>query len=285
MTMSSHVAPSVAEVLRALLGERSESSGVFAVDFTEKPVAALVEVLADLDDPPSVRVLATESVLKWLRRDFHLASTAVDLVAAETLSLQVPGEETFEPALAVDEESVVSVVTAGSRAVGLGTDDTEFVANMRERCTTGWETGETFDLRTPPRSRVYETLITEIGSDVAEDLHMMFEAVEMTRTGGYGSTAADTLDKGELTLLAAAKHEIQLFEISRWGEDVGLASKATFSRAKGNLEAQDVIATEKVPIDVGRPRLRLKLGADRLRDVEASDLPDVVQEMLASPTA
>ena len=123
MTMSSHVAPSVAEVLRTLLGERSESSGVFAVDFTEKPVAALVEVLADLDDPPSVRVLATESVLKWLRRDFHLASTAADLVAAETLSLQVPGEETFEPALAVDEESVISVVTAGSRAVGLGTDD------------------------------------------------------------------------------------------------------------------------------------------------------------------
>ena len=285
MTMSSHVAPSVAEVLRALLGERSESSGVFAVGFTEKPVAALVEVLADLDDPPSVRVLATESVLKWLRRDFHLASTAADLVAAETLSLQVPGEETFEPALAVDEESVVSVVTAGSRAVGLGTDDTEFVANMRERCTTGWETGETFDLRTPPRSRVYETLITEIGSDVAEDLHVMFEAVETTRTGGYGGTADDTLNEVELMLLAAAKHEIQLFEISRWGEEVGLASKATFSRAKGNLEAQDVIATKKVPIDVGRPRLRLKLGADRLRDVEASDLPDVVQEMLASPTA
>ena len=283
--MSSHVAPSVAEVLRALLGERSESSGVFAVGFTEKSVAALVEVLADLDDSPSVRVLATESVLKWLRRDFHLASTAADLVAAETLSLQVPGEETFEPALAVDEESVVSVVTAGSRAVGLGTDEAEFVANMRERCTTGWETGETFDLRTPPRSRVYETLITEIGSDVAEDLHVMFEAVETTRTGGYGGTADDTLNEVELTLLAAAKHEIQLFEISRWGEDVGLASKATFSRAKGNLEAQDVIATKKVPIDVGRPRLRLKLGADRLREVEASDLPDVVQEMLASPTA
>ena len=285
MTMSSHVAPSVAEVLRALLGERSESSGVFAVGFTEEPVAALVEVLVDLDDPPSVRVLATESVLKWLRRDFHLASTAADLVAAETLSLQVPGEETFEPALAVDEESVVSVVTAGSRAVGLGTDDAEFVANMRERCTTGWETGETFDLRTPPRTRVYETLTTEIGSDVAEDLHVMFEEVETLRTGGYGSTADDTLDEVELTLLAAAKHEIQLFEISRWGEDVGLASKATFSRAKGNLEAQDVIATKKVPIDVGRPRLRLKLGADRLRDVEASDLPDVVQEMVASPTA
>jgi hypothetical protein len=223
MTISSHVAPSVAEVLRALLSERSELSEVFVVGFTEEPIAALVEVLADLDDSPSVRVLTTESLLKWLRSDFHLASTAADLVAAETLSLQVPGEETFEPALVVDEESVVSVVTAGNRAVALGTDDAEFVADMRDRCTTGWETGETFDLRTPPRSRVYEALSTEIGSDVAEDLHTMFEAVETTQTKGYGSTADDTLDEVDLTLLAAAKHEVQLYEISRWGEDTGLA--------------------------------------------------------------
>ena len=126
--MSSHAESSVTQVCRALLSERSKSSAVFAVGFSEESIGGLVEVLADLDDPPSVQVIAAESVLKWLRRDFHLASTAGDLVATETLSLQVPGKETFEPALAVDEESVVSVVTAGSRAVGLGTDDAEFVA-------------------------------------------------------------------------------------------------------------------------------------------------------------
>jgi len=87
-----------------------------------------------------------------------------------------------------------------------------------------------------------------------------------------------------LTLLAAAKQEIQLYEISRWGEDVGLASKATFSRAKGRLEDQGMIATEKVPLDVGRPRLRLQLGADRLRDVDASALPAAAQAMLTSTT-
>jgi len=90
----------------------------------------------------------------------------------------------------------------------------------------------------------------------------MFEAVETTRTGGYGSTGDDTLDEVDLTLLAAAKHGVQLYEISRWGEDTGLASKATFSRAKNRLEDGGMIATEKVPIDVGRLRLRLMLGAD-----------------------
>jgi hypothetical protein len=282
--MSSHAEPAVDEVLRALLSERYELSELFAVGFTEESVGALVDVLTDLDDPPLVRVLAAESVLKWLRRDFHLASTAADLIAAETLSLRVPDEETFEAALVADEESVVSVVTAGNRAVGLSTDDAEFVANVRERCTTGWETGEAFNLRTPPRSRVYETLSTEIGSDVAEDLQVMFEAVKSTRSAGYGSTDQDPLDEVALTLLAAAKQEIQLYEISRWGEDVGLASKATFSRAKGRLEDQGMIATEKVPLDVGRPRLRLQLGADRLRDVDASALPAAAQAMLTSTT-
>ena len=65
---------------------------------------------------------------------------------------------------------------------------------------------------------------------------------------------------------------------------MGLASKATFSRMKGRLEEQGVIATEKVPIDVGRPRLRLRLG-DQLRDEEISDLPATAQKMLASAPA
>jgi hypothetical protein len=43
-----------------------------------------------------------------------------------------------------------------------------------------------------------------------------------------------------------------------------------------------MIATEKVPIDVGRPRLRLMLGADRLREAETSELPAAAQEILAS---
>ena len=41
------------------------------------------------------------------------------------------------------------------------------------------------------------------------------------------------------------------------GRNAGIASKATFSRAKSALEDADLIETEKVPLDIGRPRLRL----------------------------
>ncbi|MGN8216313.1 transcriptional regulator TbsP [Halococcus salifodinae] len=284
MESSSHVAPTVAEVYRTILADMSESSEVFVAGLVEETTAGLVEVLADLDEPPLVRLLAQESLVKWLRRDFHLASTAVDLVADEILSLRVT-DHVFESGLVVGEESVTSIVMPDDRAAGLGTDDTEFVAAMRERCDEALETAGTIDLRTPPRSRVYETLADTFGSEVEDDFRAMLEAVESTRSGGYGNSDGDALDEVELTLLAAAIHGIQLYEISKWGEDVGVASKATFSRAKTQLEDQGVIATEKVPIDVGRPRLRLKIGDDRLRDVEAADLPITARELLASPPA
>ena len=67
---------------------------------------------------------------------------------------------------------------------------------------------------------------------------------------------------GGLCLLAAARNEQLLYDVSRWGEEVGLASKATFSRTKTALENAGLVGTEKVPIDVGRPRLRLTLAPE-----------------------
>ncbi|MFB6219037.1 MAG: DUF5821 family protein, partial [Halobacteriaceae archaeon] len=42
------------------------------------------------------------------------------------------------------------------------------------------------------------------------------------------------------------------------------------------------VETEKVPIDVGRPRLRLKLADDRLTDAEPAELASVAGSVLAS---
>jgi len=75
---------------------------------------------------------------------------------------------------------------------------------------------------------------------------------------------------------------VLLYDISKWGEDVGIASKATFSRTKTRLEELGLIDTEKVPIDVGRPRLRLKLGDERLHDADAEEIASVAQSMIAS---
>jgi hypothetical protein len=83
-----------------------------------------------------------------------------------------------------------------------------------------------------------------------------------------------------LSLLVAARNDVLLYDISKWGEDAGIASKATFSRTKTELEEQGAIETEKVPIDVGRPRLRLRLGDERLRAAAPGRLAAVAAEVL-----
>jgi hypothetical protein len=223
-------------------------------------------------------LLVREDVLKWLRDDFVLASTAAELLAAETLEMRAAPER-LDGTLVVTEEMVVSLLTPDDEhSAGLGTDDEEFVEAVRERCNSLWEDGETFDLRTPAYSRVVDSLGEEFDSGMESDFRTVLESVESMDDGGE-------LDEVGLSLLVAAKHEHLLYDISHWGEDVGVASKATFSRTKTQLEEQGLLETEKVPIDVGRPRLRLVLGEERLREADAEELASVARELLAAAPA
>ncbi|MFW6153464.1 MAG: hypothetical protein ACOC42_03805, partial [Halobacteriota archaeon] len=72
-----------------------------------------------------------------------------------------------------------------------------------------------------------------------------------------------------------------LYDVSKWGEDIGLASKATFSRKKSELEDAGVIDTEKEYIDVGRPRLRLKFAHASLEGASPADIVDRVVRTIA----
>ena len=103
----------------------------------------------------------------------------------------------------------------------------------------------------------------------------MLDSVESIRSD-------EGLDAVDMSLFVAAKHELLLYDISKWGEEVGVASKATFSRAKTNLEESGLIETEKVPIDVGRPRLRLLFGEDELENADIDDLPSVAQRLVSA---
>jgi hypothetical protein len=273
------------DVCREIFADAAPDSEVFAAGLDSEPAAELVDALATSDDPPTVRLLMTDSVLKWFRRDFHLASTTAELVAAGELELRVT-DDVVANAIITTEQAVVSLVRAENQVAGLGTDDETFVASMREHYEEAWTAGATADLRTPPRTRVYETLAGALGSDIEADYRAMLDAVGTTRSSGSVSVdrGDETLDEVALVLLAGAKREVQLFELSTWGEDVGLASRATFSRVKTALEDRGIIETEKIPIDVGRPRQRLVL-ANSLRGYEAADLPAAVRDELQAAPA
>ena len=273
---SEHVGSSVGETLRTILAE--ESGEIIAVGFNEDSTHEFIEILAESDEPPKARLLVREDVLKWLRDNFVLASTAAELLAADTLDVR-SATERLDGMLLVTEETVVSLLTPDDEhSAALVTDDEEFVEAARERWNSRWEESEEFDLRTPAYTRVLDSLGEEFGSEMKSDFRTVLESIENMDDGGEW-------DEVGLSLLVAAKHEQLLYDISRWGEDVGVASKATFSRTKTQLEEQGLIDTEKVPIDVGRPRLRLVLGEERLREADTEELASVARELLSAVPA
>ena len=267
---SSIVETSVDDVLRTVL--ENTRGGVFAIGLREGAMNNLVEILDEIADPPIVQIFAEESVLKWVRDDFLLATTVADLKAEEALSWRAT-DEPVRSTLIVTQKATVSVVPAGERIAGLLTDNVKFVEEAWEKWDEEWEDAEEFELRTPPRSEIHESLVEEIGSEVETDFRTMLDSLDNVRNDP---------DETAIALLAAAKNKTQLYEISRWGEDVGLASKATFSRAKNRLENQGLIETEKVPTDIGRPRLRLTLGDPQLCDADAKEFPSVARKLLST---
>jgi hypothetical protein len=261
----------VGEIYRAAFADTTDEA--FVVVSSEDSIERLVGVLDDLDNPPTVRLLGIKDTFKAVLDDFIVASTTADLMADGTLSLRMTDGGGMSP-LVITEEAVVSVVKTGGHVAGLGTESEEFIESAREQYAEMWDTAPEYNLRTPPLSRVRETLEEEFGPAVKNDFDSVLASLDTARGDGDG------LDEVTISLLVAAKNEILLYDISKWGEDVGIASKATFSRTKTKLDEIDLIDTSKVPIDVGRPRLRLLVGDERLVGADADELVSVVNDRL-----
>ena len=273
MLRSNLVEDSVEAVVAA--GIRNVDDDLLAVNPSRETIRTLVETVRDMDSAPRVRLLADERPVKDLMDDFLVASVAADLLADGTLEIRtfadVPRTSLF-----LSDDSMVSLVNGAAQAAGLASIDEGFVDSAGDYYAEAWESASPFSLRTPPISDVRETLASDIGEEAAADFDGVLASLQTARGDGDG------LDEVTISLLVAARNQELLYDISKWGEDVGLASKATFSRTKTRLEDKGLLDTEKVPIDVGRPRLRLKLGDDRLDDADVDELASVAQSMLAA---
>ncbi|WP_181692389.1 transcriptional regulator TbsP [Natronomonas sp. LN261] len=258
---------SVADVLGEVLDAAEEGAFVVAPD------AGTIEGLVrSLDEgSPPIRLLADTGALREVLEDFLVAGRTANHVEAGVLEIR--GYDDGTNALSVTASSVVALVQGTDRTAGLVTDDEAFLADTRGRLADAWTGADTYDVRTPPLARVRETLEAELGRSTVEDFDTVLSALE----DAPGGTDVDAVT---VSLLVAARNEDLLYDISKWGEDVGVASKATFSRTKTRMEEAGVIGTEKVPIDIGRPRLRLRLADERLVGVADDEFARVARSML-----
>lgn len=270
--MSAIINRSIGETLETLLDDAIADALI--VDPSAAVIEALVEVGTETDTTTATKILATDTALKDIADDFLIASNAADLIAADRMALRThdrlqPGNE-----LVITDQRLTALVAAGDRYAALSTEDSGFVDASNEFYGDLWADADPFSLRTPPLSQVRETLRSDISPQAEADFNAVLASLETARGAGDG------LDEVTISLLVAAKNEELLYDISKWGEDIGIASKATFSRTKTMLEDLGLIDTEKVPIDVGRPRLRLKFAEERLQSATADELASLAQTLM-----
>lgn len=239
------------------------------------PPANLLAALGRLETdalPRTLDVLAGEESLKAARDDFLVASSLADHVEGNRLSLRVLTGTSETTVFATEDTLFAVLATEQLRPIAIPADDDTVVSDVYATYRERTDEAEPFSLRTPGRTRAME----QLGMDVSEAVRDDFEAVLTT----LDEVSDDTIDAVTLALLVAARNEAQLYDISKWGEDTGVASKATFSRTKTNIEDLGLVTTEKVPIDVGRPRLRLLLADDDLAGADIDEFASVAQQKL-----
>jgi hypothetical protein len=269
--VSNYVNSDLDEIIRSVLSEPTDH--VLVQNPNVKILGSIVEVASERQgELPNLQVLADSGVVKEVMDDFMIGSESADLIDQGDLFIRTHDEDENEGhSLCVLDDSVYSLITTKGEKAALASDDESFVEGIHSICSSEWGSAEEFSMRTPPITRVRETLEEDIGAEVLADFTAMLESVDSLR--------GDEIDEVLIALLAAANNDVLLYDISKWGEDVGLASKATFSRTKSLLGNNGIITTEKVPIDVGRPRLRLQL-TESFDDVDVEEMVSVARDMI-----
>lgn len=236
---------------------------------SEKAIEQIVKIISESDNVGEIKIIVSEQTLKSLRRDFIVASKASEFIDKSILSIQAINNTPTQGTLIKTEETMRCIVDIDENMII--TDGQEVYENIGEIITNIWDDSEPISLRTPGLSNIYDEMRDEFGDKIADDYKFVIDNV---------TEFDNDMDEVAAALLVAARNEMLLYDISKWGEDIGLASKATFSRTKTRLEDNGYLQTEKVPIDVGRPRLRLKLMSNVYEEEYDGQVISLVQELL-----
>lgn len=233
---------------------REESDGDFFVANPDRKILfGLYDVFSQTEeDHAGLRILIDEKMAKELMDEFFTSSKAGGLVEAEVAEIRTI--EYYERnSLIVSEAGLMFWTQTDAETVSIFESTPSDHQNVMDSLASEWGAGDEYSIRTPGLPRLRETMEAELGKRFREEFDsILADFDELPKRG-------DGFNVYSVALLAAAKNEILFYDLGKWAEDVGLASKATFTRKKQQLEEAGVIETSKQTIDVGRPRLRLHL--------------------------
>lgn len=255
--MTIQPAESSVDPIRTAIGELSEPALLVAASV--HPLDSMVTAALE-DRTPHLRLLSSKRALNAVFDEFIVASRTAQAVARDELEIRsvdtIPDQNVI-----ISEDHLTLLLTVGKTVKAVDTAEQPFVGKAHGHFIERWVAGADYTLTTPPISRVRSSLRDEFDEAILRDFDEMIEAAAGTDLGIVDGC-----------LLIAAIHRELLYDIGTWGENIGIASRATFSRGKARLERQGVIGTEKVHVEIGRPRQRLKLGDSRLDGLSIAEL-------------
>lgn len=241
-----------ATALRETLAAVDGDGPVSLLDPPRVYLDALATLCRDGSVPARLRVIAQTGPLSWLRDHFPNATLLQGAVEADRLAIRRHDCDRETP-LAVGPAGAAPLLHVDDHAASVPFHEGEFLDHLRDRCAALWDDAEVYGLRAPARETYRATAPDHLGESFRDAFD---EAV--TVAASLDDPTAFHPVRG--ALVVGAERERLLYDLCRWGDASGVASSASFSRHKSRLEADDVIETENVPVDVGRPRQRLFLA-------------------------
>jgi len=252
----------------------SKNTGqVFVIGPSKRLITSITNLLFTSLNPPSIRILSDGPTIKETTNDFITASYISELSSTGILELRT-AETLPKNELLLTSNSLITIINAGNSTLTLTTPAQPITEDVYTFYNNLWSQSIPFHIATPPFSLVLDSLQSKFGSTVESDFAIAILSLQKL------PSSYDFLDEVALSLLIAARNQILLYDLSRWGEDIGLASRATFSRTKQLLEQLNLITTETVPVNVGRPRLRLRLNHPLLETCPPGKLLTAATELL-----
>jgi hypothetical protein len=207
---------------------------------------------------PPLRILAQNDTLYETRHRFPLGSRLQELIDDGQVTLRKSPVDQNTTALVSDTELTTFVVIGDLiewfRPAESG-DPPGLFAELDEL----WDDSERYSLRTPPLAPTLDAARERLGDSFAD---------RFTRAVEWDDELSDPTEFHAIraaVVIGAAEEQLH-YDVSKWGENAGVASKASFSRHKGDFEEGGLVRTEKVAVDMGRPRQRLFL-TEEYRDL------------------
>jgi len=211
-----------------------------------------------MNDAHHFDIVIPEGKARDIRLNFPLNAQISELIAEDKLSIYA-SEVTPLSTIILDGTQVSTLVQFGQTEQFAKSTDEDLQTRLNAEFIQVTESSDQINPDILAWSELLSHLEQIVGSETRHEFERLIEAARIENLGA--------LDDISVAIVSAAHSGALLNDLSTWAEEVGLASAATFSRRKKNLEDAGVIYTEKVPIEIGRPKLRLKLS-DAVSEVE-----------------